>query len=168
VNSTTKCDKTQHSSVTHVARSLILVVRPMQMKPIYKDHGFSTYVKKHFDFLITEYGFLNHPRALGYVKGDLELEFYQGKGEMEVVFFVRRENEIFKPYVSRSFDVIDIAYAQRKVDWPSDLPKYVVSLEGADKYLDHYSKLVKELCKDQLSGDFSLFEKIHLERRKNA
>ena len=52
--------------------------------------NFSTLVKNNFDFLKTEYFFSDLKKDIGYVKDDLELEFYQGKGEVEIVFFCKK------------------------------------------------------------------------------
>ena len=140
------------------------------MNPQLNEEPISAYVKKHFDFLVDDYGFEYHPTGLGYIKEDLELEFFHGKGELDIVFFVRRDDDVFKPYISRLFELLDIIKRQMKgnIEWPKDLPEYIISLEDVDKVLSFYSELAKKYCKEQFNGDLSLFEKIHLMRRENA
>src|SRR5690606_33604688 len=123
------------------------------MEAIYQDQKFSAHVKKHFDFLINEYGFRSHHTSLGYVKDVLELEFYHGKGELDVIFFVRRDDEVFRPFVSRSFDLIDIVKRQagRELTWPSNLPEYIISMEDVDIYLSFLGEVTKKYCKEQLN-----------------
>jgi len=134
------------------------------------ENSISTYVKKHFDFLVDDYGFEYHPTGLGYKKDDLEIEFFHGKGEMDIVFFIRREDDIFKPYVSRLFELLSIIQRQKneKIELPHDFPEYIISMEDVDKALSFYSSLAKKYCKEQFNGDFSLFKIIHLERRERV
>ncbi|NNC67044.1 MAG: hypothetical protein HKN83_03300 [Gammaproteobacteria bacterium] len=55
-----------------------------------------------------------------------------------------------------------------KIELPHDFPEYIISMEDVDKALSFYSSLAKKYCKEQFNGDFSLFEKIHLERRERV
>lgn len=140
------------------------------METLYKDHRFSTYVRKNFSFLEEEYGFKKHPRTLGYIKGDLELEFHYGRGEIDIVFFVRRDDEIFRPYVSRSFDLLSVI-KQPKVGvlaYPTDLPFPIMEMYDVDTYLSYCASLLKEFGKSILEGNMEIFEKKHMMRRKNT
>jgi hypothetical protein len=134
------------------------------------DQGLSAYVRKHFDFLIDDYDFQYHPKGVGYIKNDLELEFFHGKGEIEIVVYVRREDKIFRPYVSRLFDLLEIVrrLKPKGIQYPSDLPDYFIDMEDVDKYLEFCADLTKSWCKPILEGDMSVLEEIHLKRRKNA
>ena len=103
------------------------------------------------------------------MKDGLEIEFHHGKGELDVVLFVRRDDEIFRPYISRSFDFLDIARRRKgsKLVFPDTIPQYIVSGDEIDSYLELCSNLMKEYCVSILQGDLSLLEEIH-ESRKNA
>ena len=128
---------------------------------------FKTLVRKHFDFLKTEYGFGDNPHTFGYKKGIIELEFYYGKGEIEICFFIRRADDIFKAYVSRTFDLLSIIRIERQSDivFPENLRGYMISDEDMDNYLYFVAKLTRKYCVRQLDGDMSLFEALHLEWR---
>ncbi len=133
--------------------------------------NFKSLVHKNFNFLISEFGFLHHKKGIGYTKNDLELEFYQGKGEVEIVFFVRRDDEIFKPFVSRSFDLDPILRRLRKSEfepYPSEITGYLTSSNFIGLHLNYYAKLLKQHGVTILNDDLSVFEKIHLMRRENA
>jgi hypothetical protein len=134
------------------------------------DHRFSTYVRKNFDFLISEYGFQSHPKALGYIKNELEIEFYHGKGEIEIVLFVRRDDETFKPYISRLFDLLDIVnrLVPGKMEYPDHLPDYFTEMSDVDEFLKFCADQTKSHCSNILEGDLSVLESIHMKRRSNA
>ena len=134
------------------------------------EDGFAEIVSKHFDFLKKEYGFLDHPSELGFINGPVELEFHHGKGEVDIFFFIRRDDNIFRPFISRSFDIWSIIKRQMPdtLHWPNDIPEYLTTMEDIDKYLSFCSEFAKKYCKTQFEVDMALFEEIHLERRKTA
>ena len=136
----------------------------------HNDHQFSTYVEKNFDFLKSDFEFRNLPKALSYVKNGLEIEFFHGKGEVDIVLFVRRVDEKFRLYVSRSFYLLDIVgrLKKGKIEYPNDLPEYLIEMKDVDKYLEFCADLTKTYCKEILEGDLSLLEEIHMARRENA
>ena len=135
-----------------------------------KSTEFIDQVRKFFGFLKEEYGFTDHPKGIGYIKNELEIEFYCGKGELEVIFFVRRDDNIFRPYVSRSFDLLAIVKRLKtgKIEFPASFQNYVVDMGGVDEHLSFYASLMKKYCSSQLDGDLSIFETIHMERRNKA
>lgn len=140
------------------------------MKPHSNDQQFPTSVRKHFDFLKSSYDFRDHPKALGYIRDALEIEFFHGKGEVDILFFVRRDDEIFKPFVSRLFDLTDIVRRLKpeKIEFPGHLPEFLTEAGDVDDYLEFCATLTKSYCKPILQGDLSVFEEIHLRRRENA
>jgi len=129
---------------------------------------FELMVRKYFYFLINNFG---------YEKNGLEIEFYYGQGAVDIIFFIRISNEVFKPYVSRSFYLLDIINKDinkdinkiktGRVEFPENIPHYLTAAEDVDKYLSFCAGLMKKYCAIQLEGDLSVFEKIHLQRRKN-
>jgi len=133
-------------------------------------HNFEESVRKHFYFLKSEYGFVNNPKNLGYEKDGLEVEFYHGKGELEIQFFVRKNNAVFKPFVSRTFDLFYIVRQLKggEITGAENLPKYMISSQDIDEYLSFSAQLMKTYCSMQLEGDLSIFEEIHRARREKA
>ncbi len=140
------------------------------MNTLCTDSCFSTYVRKNFDFLISNYGFQSHPKALGYIKNELEIVFYHGKGEIEIVLFVRRDDEIFKPYISRSLDLLDIVkrLVPGQMEYPDNLPEYFAEMSDVDEFLKFCADQAKSYCSNILEGDLSVLESIHMKRRANA
>lgn len=145
-----------------------LCVRPMST--LYKDHRFSTYMRKRFDFLKHDYGFEYHSKALGYTKNDLELEFYYGRGEVQIIFFVNRIDEIFKPYVSRSFDLLSVIKQPKndQVIYPKNISWPLLEMKDVDLHLEYCANLARVHGKEILMGNMDIFEKEHLKRRENA
>ena len=129
--------------------------------------SFEILVKKYCDFLKVKYGFEEKSEKLVYVKGVIEIEFYQGKGELDIVFFINKQDEIFKPFVSRSFYLDEIVRRVNKnpISYPQTSSGYLISDEDIEIHLKFCAKLLKKYCYLQLEGDLSLFEEIHLERR---
>ena len=131
---------------------------------------FENLVRKNFDFLKHDYGFEDHPKGIGYVKDKLEVEYFHGKGELDIIFFVNRDDEIFRPYISRVFDFFDIAkrLSSEKLIFPEDWPSYIINGDDIEVYLSYCAELMKVRCKNLMEGDMSIFETIHLARRQNA
>ena len=135
--------------------------------------SFESIVRKHFAFLKSEFGFVDKFETLGYEKNGLEIDFYYGKGEIDVIFFVRKSDAIFKPFVSRSFYLFDIARRLKgsKLGRPANIPMSITSLTD-EKYIDPYlaycADIMQAHCYAQLDGDLSIFEQIHTSRRASA
>jgi len=134
------------------------------------DRNFAGSVRKYFDFLIDDYGFHYHQSLVGYVKGDLEIEFFHGKGEVEIVLFIRRDDDVFKPFVSRQFDFHKVVRRIEPIGigFPDNLPGHFTNMEDVGKYLEYCGQLAKSCCKPIFEGDMSVLEEMHLERRGNA
>jgi len=126
-------------------------------------------VKKHFGFLENEFGFSWIQNKIGYEKNGLEIEFHHGKGELDIDLFVSRDDEVFRPYISRSFDFLDIARRGKgsKLKFPESATQYIVSDDEIDLYLKFSSELMRKYCTPLIQGDLSLLEAIH-ESRKNT
>ena len=130
--------------------------------------SFNELVTQNFNFMESEYDFQTLEKGIGYVKNDLELEFHQGNGQVDITFFVRKSDEIFKPFISRSFDINSVLMkiSQGKLeDYPKEINGYLTDLERVDVYLSYYSRMLKQHGENILKGDLSIFEDIHLKRR---
>ena len=133
-------------------------------------YSFETSVRKYFDFLKIEFGFINNQKNIGYEKNGLEIEFYHGNGELDIIFFVRKNDEIFKPFVSRTFYLFNIVrkLKGRKITGTENMPQYITSSQNIEEFLLFCAELMKTYCSKQLEGDLSIFEEIHIARRENA
>lgn len=93
-------------------------------------------VRKHFNFLKDEYGFIDWSDDIdlgygtswgggfGYANADLRFEAYWGNGELDIVVQVTRVDEIFRPYVSRQFYLRGVIEGLKKgkIEYPADYP----------------------------------------------
>jgi hypothetical protein len=133
--------------------------------------SFKSLVAENFNFLKFVFDFRNLKDGIGYVKDDLELEFYGGNGQVDINFFVRKNDDIFKPFISRSFDLNSII---RKVSvgklepYPKDISGYLTEDSNINLHLRYYARMLKEHGEDILNGDLTIFEQIHKKRRENA
>ena len=77
---------------------------------------------------------------------------------------------MFRPYVSRSFDLLSVAKIEKgeKLEKPELLSQYIVSTDENAEFLAYCAKIMKSYCKNILNGNLNTLEKIHLERRKNS
>lgn len=126
--------------------------------------SFDVMLKKHFSFLEDAYGFSKPDQETVYAKNGLHIEFYQGNGQLDVQFFVNRNDEIFKPFVSRSFYVHEVV---KKLGFNPEpyAGGYVISDTDIEACLTYHKRLIKEYCKPILTGDLSVLEEMHLARR---
>ena len=133
--------------------------------------SFKSLVAQNFDFLKDDFGFQNLKDRIGYVKGDLELEFYGENGQVDINFFVRKNDGIFKPFISRSFDLYSIirkVSVEKMEPYPKDISDYLTEDSDINLHLRYYARMLKEHGEDILTGDLTIFEQIHKKRRENA
>ena len=128
-------------------------------------------VRQNFDFLKTRYGFADLENGLGYVKDDLEIEFYIGNGQVDVDFYMRRDDEIFRPHISRTFELVRTVSMLKKDSfepYPSEIQGYLTDAHSINLHLGYCARVLENYGKDILMGDYSIFEHIHGLRREKA
>ena len=133
--------------------------------------SFKSLADQNFNFLELDFGFRSLKDGIGYMKDDLELEFYEGNGQVEINFFVRKNNDMFKPFISRSFDLDSImrkVSGEKMEPYPKDIIGYLTEDSNINLHLKYYARMLKEHGKDILKGDLTIFEQIHKERREKA
>jgi len=132
-------------------------------------------VRQTFDFLVRDFGYQlqrsisDDASCVIYTHPLMNVEFYWGKGELDVIFRVKVENEIFRPYRSRAFSLSEVI---RYLDetafnaYPQiNNGAYITTLSDAENVLQFHSALMHKYCTGILSGDLSLFEKLTIEKR---
>jgi hypothetical protein len=145
---------------------------------------FSSEVAKAFGFLVSEHGFqftdIPDSRAgemVEYRKEPLTIAVGWYKGEVDVGFSVALEfasnHKVFRPYLSRTFQLREVALAQDPaafVSWATrqDLGGFVTRAEQAAPYLNACAEVMRKYCGPVLAGDLSLLERITLERKERA
>ena len=132
--------------------------------------SFPQLVKEAFSFL-EDYGFEftvaeERQYCVIYRGASLDIEFYWGKGELDVLLQVKIENEIFRPYISRSFELPAVVRYLVKHAFESYSPTgHVRSIEDANRNLRFMADLMKRHCASLLAGDLSVLEEITLKKR---
>ncbi|HEV7926253.1 MAG TPA: hypothetical protein VGR14_12910 [Verrucomicrobiae bacterium] len=144
----------------------------MASKPSTEQRFFDC-ARKDLDFLVKDFGFAATVKegplpSIVFKKEPLAIEIGWYKGEVDCNFNVLLENNVFRPYISRGFvlwEVILRVDPNAFVEKPP-LPRWALSVEDADCFLQYYAKLIQKFCSPILRGDLSLLESITWERRK--
>jgi len=134
---------------------------------------FIEFAKSDFAFLERDFGFIAGPAgdswdAISFVKIGLSIEVSWYKGEVDVLFRVLLENDIFRPYISRSYILGEVVRQidPNALDKCPALPEWALSAEDAHQFLIYYAMLMQKHCLSILQGDFSILEPIAIKRRK--
>jgi hypothetical protein len=133
--------------------------------------SFKSLVAQNFNFLEFDFGFRSLKDGIGYMKDDLELEFYEGNGQVDINFFIRKNDVIFKPFISRSFNLNSImrkVSVEKMEPYPKDIIGYLTEGANINLHLKYYARMLKEHGEDILNGDLTMFEQTHKKRRENA
>ena len=145
---------------------------------------FENSVTTHFGFLEQEFGFACHWRSeqptehAEYCKDPLSVDIWWGKGEIDITFSVSldfsKNHAVFRPYVSRSFDLTEVA---RRFDpqalaprhsWDGASAGYISDLSRATAYLSFCAEVMQRHCRPLINGDLTVLEQLTLQRRANG
>ena len=142
---------------------------------------FADLVENAFGFLVTEYGFqrvrqeaIKVGEATAYVKVPLTVKFGWYKGEVDIGFEVSLEfsdaHRVFRPYLSRSFHLHEVALRQDPnayAHWASvpGAGASILTPGQAERYLAECAGIMHKFCAHLLQGDLSQLEAITLERK---
>jgi len=137
---------------------------------------FASLVDKEFAFLVTEYGFLrvdSPPDGVGesaeYVKDPITVSFGWYKGEVDIDFHVSLEfaadHAIFRPYISRTFALSEVALGQDREAYASWAARphpgsYITSPDEALAFLVESARIMRRYGAPILRGDLTLLEQI--------
>jgi hypothetical protein len=135
--------------------------------------GFFDVVTRSFAFLVDQYGFQlvsdqrhNSLDSIRYEKKPLVIELGWYKGEIDIAFYVDLENDVFRPYVSRAFQLSELARRQDGTAHRNGpkFPNYITTLQEAQTAVQFEAHVMRKCCKSVLQGDLSLLEQITRER----
>jgi hypothetical protein len=135
--------------------------------------GFFDAVTRSFAFLVDQYGFQllsgprhNSPESIRYEKKPLVIEVGWYKGEIDIAFYVDLENDVFRPYVSRTFHLSELARRQDKTAYRNGprFPNYITTRQEAQSAIQFEARVMRKCCKSVLQGDLRLLEEITRER----
>jgi hypothetical protein len=142
-------------------------------------------IEHSFGFLVRDFGYSRKMSAASgnaaYFKEPLLIQFWWGKGEIDILFEVTfdfaRDHEVFRPYISRTFTLRELAlHHDRQAMAPlrelaRSSPQAAGLLESpelAGRYLELTARIMQAHCRRTLDGDLSLLEQITRERRVRA
>jgi len=102
-----------------------------------------------------------------YEKKPILIEFGWYKGEIDIHFRVDLENEIFRPYRSRTFALSKVALWRDKNAYCNapKFPNYITTLSEAETWLQFEAAVMKKFCEPILHGDLGILEAITQGRR---
>lgn len=139
---------------------------------------FIDYARKDFDFLVKDFGFSATTRGSGalesvvFTKAFLELELGWYKGEVDVSFNVLLENSVFRPYISRRFNLGEVVHhidphaITKTLSERPPLPRWALTPEDAECCLQYAAMLIQKFCPPILQGELSALESITWARRE--
>ncbi len=129
--------------------------------------GFASLAHKHFGFLSTGFPFrlTSDADPVRYDSSTLYVEIWSGKGEVDLIFGVKVDTDILRPYVSHLFSLAEIVRYHKEGPFPtfksfSDFP----DLTEEERYLIHLASLTRRYCADILNGDLSVLERLSTNR----
>ncbi len=127
---------------------------------------FATLARRRFAFLESDHSFAFRVIDSGYVRfeqPELELNLCWSRWEYSAILQVRREDAVFRPYVSRQFALHTVVLAFDPAAYPSsgELPLDVKTLEDVDRYLLLDAALLRKHCVPVLDGDFAVLEAMY-------
>jgi hypothetical protein len=146
--------------------------------------SFSGEVANAFGFLVSDYGFrlVDRPdfgagEMIEFQKDPVTISIGWYKGEIDVNFSVSLDfaeaHKIFRPYLSRTFQLREIAVRQDPNAFASwvirqDLGGSITRPEQATAYLDACATIMRQYCVPVLMGDLTHLEEITMARKADA
>ncbi|GEM_PF-5227475 len=144
--------------------------------------SFPALVDEHFAFLVNKYGFvrLSPPECqagemVTFRKEPVSILIGWYKGEIDIDFCVDLDfaahHPIFRPYVSRTFRLEELALKQDAdayAAWAarSHQGNYITTLEEAGDFLHYSAAVMKRSVKPVLQGDMTMLEEVTKQRRR--
>jgi len=143
----------------------------------------SELVDQTFAVLFGEYGFVRKPSDekgnVTYFKGPLIIDFWWGKGEIDVLVEVAlsfaKDHKVFRPYISRTFTLAELAtrsdasalkpFHEMAQSWPEPVGP-ITTPDRANAFLKVAAEVMRKHCRQILEGDLTLLEQITVERKR--
>ena len=125
--------------------------------------AFATSVRRHFDFLIDDFGFApaSDDSGVRYDADKLYVLIGQGQGEIDLAFVVKVDTEAIRPYMSHMFSLDRVVRYFKDGPFPvfASFPA-VPGVTEEERYLVYLAALTKRYCKDILRGDITPLERL--------
>jgi hypothetical protein len=126
-----------------------------------------TPIRRHFDFLISEYGFTctSDNSSVRYDIAPLYVEIWSGSGEIDLHFGVKVDTDVIRPYVSHRFSISEVVRYYKIGAFPTFASFSIQqTVSDEERYVMYLATLTRKYCEDILRGDITPFEKLSLNR----
>jgi len=128
---------------------------------------FGKAVRRDFEFLINEFGFAltSDDDPVRYDAATLYVEIWSSKDEIDLIFGVKVDTDILRPYVSHIFSLAEVVRYYKTGPFPgfgsfSAIP----GITEEQRYLIYLATLTKKYCGDILRGDITALERLSVNR----
>ncbi len=134
--------------------------------------------RKVFDFLVDDFGFsfTEEPKlndfhhsiytSVQYDSASFFIEIYKEKGQISLLFTVKGDTPIIRPYMTHRFELAQVASAGF-LRWASGITRNWKQATD-DDHLRLLKKILLEDCTAILRGDIEIFEKLAAVRNRRT
>jgi hypothetical protein len=129
--------------------------------------GFGACVRKHFAFLIDDFGFAltSADDPVRYDGARLYGEVWWDKGQIDLAIGVRGDTEVIRPYVSHRFSIAEIVRYYKTGPFPTlDAFPPMPEVAGEERHVIYLAGLAKQYCGDIFRGDIVPLERLSQNR----
>ncbi|HXV14352.1 MAG TPA: hypothetical protein VEC56_09125 [Candidatus Krumholzibacteria bacterium] len=129
---------------------------------------FAKTVRTHFDFLASDFGFVPTSEDAGGVRYDsatLCVEIGAGKGEIDLVFRVKVDTDVLRPYISHVFSLAEVVRYYKTGPFPRfDSFPPIPGASEEQRYVIYLAALTRNYCEEILRGDITALERLSVNR----
>ena len=124
-------------------------------------------IRTHFDFLITDFGFArtSDDDPVRYDAATLYVEIESSKAEIDLMFGVKADTDVLRPYVSHRFSLDEVVRYYKHGPFPV-FASFAGDPDAArdERFVMYLAGLTKQYCGDILRGDLAPFESLSVNR----
>ncbi len=121
-------------------------------------------IRRHFDFLVRDYGFTltsDDADRVCYDTGLLSVAIERDKGTIDLGFRVKTDTAILRPYVSHRFSLAQVVRYYKTGPFP-ELRSFppLPGISDEEHHVIYLATLTKQYCTDILRGDITPLERL--------
>ena len=129
--------------------------------------AFGKCVRTHFDFLVDDFGFAltSDDDTVRYDATTLSVEIWSSKGEVDLIFGVKGDTDIIRPYMTHLFSLADVVRYYKRGPFPG-IGSFPTSpgMTEEQRSVIYLATLTKRYCGGILRGDITPLERLTLNR----
>lgn len=126
------------------------------------------HVRKHFEFLIHDFGFAlkSDGDSVRYDSATLYVEIGSGKGETDLIVVLKVDTDTIRPYVSHLFSLTEIVRYYKTGPFPTlESFPLIAGISEEERVVIYLATLTKKYCGEILRGDITPLEMLSACRR---